>query len=133
MKLNIKLLEKVKKAILKHPDNVDMNMWVSHGDDEAPCGTAGCIAGWTIAKASLKKLRKIRVSKNQSWGDRIQERAAKLLGINQDESENLFVPDFWPVGLWNRYIEASTRKRASKIVAKRIDEFIKKHKDDDET
>jgi hypothetical protein len=124
MKLNVKLLKKVKRAMLKHPENTNMSHWVVHEDGTAPCGTAGCIAGWVVAEASIRKLRNIPAERTVSWSLRFQEKARKLLRITEHQGDMLFKLDYWPGNLRDRYYGARSRKRSAKLIAERIDEFI---------
>jgi len=67
MKLNIELFEKVKAHILEEPRRLSQITWVTtreqqpvrfaeivSSDQEPPCGTVACVAGWTSLLSEKK-------------------------------------------------------------------------------
>ncbi len=141
--LNVKLLRKVKKHILAEPKRFVMWALVQRKDetqlqfmsdglgdafvDFAPCGTAACIAGWTVLLEDGMKTKK--------KDSRIWSRAAKLLGLDDrwrkgeaPQTSKLFETGEWPKKLEARYNRAKTQKTRVKIAAERIDQFIKEYK-----
>lgn len=48
------------------------------------CGTSACVAGWAVALFDGNR-KYVRMTPNE-----IQERAAELLGLSDEQSENLF-------------------------------------------
>ena len=129
-KLNVKLLAKVKKAIMAHPQNTDMSVWVCHQDDIAECGTVGCIAGWIAAEGNIHKLRKLPMPSFLDWnasnwaGLKIRRQAVELLNIDVFTAETLFVTDNWPDKLRMEYNSTNDRKKQARTMCKAIDWFI---------
>lgn len=130
--LNIELLQKVKKHILEEPKRLAMIHWTlrglpgqfltSEGWGEIgervfpPCGTVGCIAGWTCMLSGMAS------------GTRSS--AEELLEISRFESDSLFMVEDWPEPIRTQYMHATTPELRAKLAAKRIDLFIEGHKDD---
>jgi hypothetical protein len=129
MKFNIKLLQMVKQAILEHPLNTNMEQWVVHNRPSAPCGTVGCIAGWTIANADIKKLRRLKEPVSEMARVRFQNRAQKLLGLTKSQASRLFYKDDWPANLRSQYVNTLDKTEEAKVIAKRIDRFIEEMKE----
>jgi hypothetical protein len=117
--MNVKLLRQVIKAILVHPKNTNMIFWVHHRDEEAVCGTTGCIAGWVVAKAKLSNLRQLRDD------GLIQESASDLLEVDRKTGNRLFFVGAWPEKFHQGWLEAPDRKSEAKVIASRIRHFIK--------
>ena len=120
--MNIKLLLKVKQAILRHPKNVDMNSWFSHHDEIAACGTTGCIGGWVVALGDIRKLRALKPTDRGI--STTEEQATDLLEIDEDQADQLFGLNFWPSHIHDRYCKARTREGKAKAMAEMIDWFI---------
>lgn len=132
--LNTKLLRKVKKHILEEPKRLAMIHWSKRGlpgtqlksegwGEEPtrtfpPCGTVGCIAGWACMLSGMYS------GSSYEGGD--------LLGIPDSTSlrNSLFIVEDWPEPIRSEYICATTPERRAKLAAKRINLFIKEHKDD---
>lgn len=124
---NIGLLRRVKEHILTEPRRFTMERWLDENDLEGnhpPCGTAACIAGWTVL---LKDGRQVT-----SLG--IASRAAELLGLGTRDvgdyevftkANSLFFVKNWP----KRYKRAYSRTRKlanrARIAGQRIEYFIK--------
>jgi len=121
--MNTRLLRKVKKAILEHPENTDMGYWVKHDDSLAECGTVGCIAGWVWAKADIENLRKL--PQVLSWDHRALTSAKRLLDIGSVQANSLFYVANWPSNFERAFNNRVTRQAKARIVADRIDHFIK--------
>lgn len=146
-KLNIKLLKRIKRAILKRPDQFEMSWWFSdlhyvnryrQGRGQPPlekigaCGTAGCIAGWAVALHLRKPHDKINLSQAKQSSTThgayyVSSTAAKLLGIddNQQASDNLFGLAWWPDEFKLRYRSAKTVQEQAQVAADRIDHYIR--------
>lgn len=114
--LNIDLLQKVKAAILAEPEHFDMSWWTQEND----CGTAGCIAGWAVALAGGKSLGLVHARR---LAGHIAQEARDSLQISQEESNKLFLGEYWPEPFRSRYTDAKSKRWAS-IAADRIDHFI---------
>jgi hypothetical protein len=126
--MNVKLLRKVKKHILEEPKRFIMGDWVVRkeypdqqlfDDDGKPrtfakCGTAACIAGWTML------LSKVDPDKVDSYSGA----ASKLLGLKERFSP-LFYTDQWPAKYEDAYVNAKTPAGRARVAARRIEHFIK--------
>lgn len=90
LKLNVKLLEKIKKHLKEEPKRYHQGKWVeevSVWDANAPaCGTVGCIAGWAVLLSVPKKRWSFWFRREES----IKDRASKLLGLDYNQTNYLF-------------------------------------------
>lgn len=139
IKINIRLLRSIQRAILKEPKQFQMDAWFATQDTDPSwydpdmpakipnCGTAACIGGWAIA-LTLKK----NPDKARSYTDRRTmgtfNRAQKVLGLEGNMASRLFIEDNWPdpyKKLYNRYTEKKQWKRRAQVAVRRIDHFIK--------
>lgn len=135
-KLNVKLLKQIKAEALKHPTQVNMNHWFTAisptGVDIKGCGTAGCIAGWACFLHLKEKKKAATLEKALSYLEQKDESeedmAVHLLGITPAESSTLFLQEYWPNELAARLQNATTPKQYARVVADRIDAFIKENK-----
>lgn len=124
--MNVKLLEKVKEAILAEPRQFVMGEYFvideglfDLGREIPNCGTAACIAGWAVTLG--------RRFKNPARARRIPavgEEAVKLLRLDEDGAFRLFLVGDWPWQYREAWSEAKTAKARAKVAAKRIDHFI---------
>lgn len=142
MALNVKLLRKVKRHILKKPQRLVMSEGIVLGaageektvSDEygepttakiPECGAVGCIYGWTcmLGNPSIVK------NGNAEYWNRVRVKAEKLLGITDfHASISLSKVDAWPEEIGTRYYQAKTAENRAKLVGERIDQFIAEHK-----
>jgi hypothetical protein len=132
-KLNVRLLREVTKHILEEPRRLVMrHVSITPYSDESsfsgdgcraqeypPCGTAACIAGWTMLLSGEKPYD----ARTQKSSD--TTRAGKLLGIDDDEQDALFFVSEWPHQFFHRYWNAGTPRGRAKIASDRIEHFIK--------
>ena len=154
----IKLLRRVKKHVLAEPNRLIMSdvvireeecdmtteggekAFYGDGVDEygnhdkipfARCGTAGCIAGWTVLlHDGMKK------TEGMSSGT-IMDRAAILLGCQQDEFNSPVMPELFYTDNWNtykrglsdRYNRAKTQQERAVLVGEAIEAYIEKNKE----
>lgn len=121
--MNVKLLRQIKKIILEKPKKFDLMVW--HGraetfygvrwvrplDEDRPCGTVHCIAGW--AQMLTKERGNARAV------------GMAALGLNKDQAQKLFMLDYWPDEFQDPYYEAEGYLEMAKIAARRIEHFIK--------
>lgn len=128
--MNIKLLNEVKRAILAHPTQVNMDSWFnSFGPRSVKpkgCGTAGCIAGWALYLDAKKKNKPLTLQDVWAHWNRTREyesRAASCL-LELDNWERLFLIDEWPDAFIVKLQKAKTPKGYARVVAQRIDKFI---------
>lgn len=133
-KLNVRLLRRIQKHILKEPrrffmgwffaiaegKNWQRNLFTDFVHDLSkqipPCGTAACIAGW----ANI--LTGTTVSESAS-----PERAARELGLETKNEDYvyLFSDKRWPQPFNEKYSKAKTPRQRAKIACARIDHLIK--------
>jgi hypothetical protein len=141
--MNVELLQQIKAAILAEPLKFDMSAWF-HADQNSPCGTAACIAGWAVTiQMKAEKLREARFAYDAGDGNEGVERdGKKALGLTDQQAYRLFFYDTWPVPFRHEYSEASgfwyddpvsgefvkgayvDRRVAAEVAARRIDHFI---------
>jgi hypothetical protein len=137
-KLNVRLLRKIQRYILKEPRRLVMSRLIlkkgdplpeDHNDDFGKCGTAACIAGWALLLSGRKPFKGERGEENDAGT------AAKVLGVkyetcgNSDHPGNkLFWVFNWPYKFRIRYNQAKTAFARAKATSLRIDYFIKHRK-----
>jgi hypothetical protein len=133
--LNVKLLKRIQKAIKEEPRRLNMNWWVTTDDEDAPCGTSACIAGYAVILSRIPKqvTTKIWVSvaKRCEHSD-FRHDSQKLLGLNGNQATRLFDETNWPEQFSDAYQKTSNRKKKAAIAIKRIDFFIKTKGTDNE-
>lgn len=118
MRINVELLNKVKRHILENPRRLNMNYVIARkGEKEVQlhpsnfsrrwpsCGTVGCIAGWTVL-----------LKDGMDFAGDAQSRAQELLGITSSQANELFYPE----GL----LQCRATVKDARTIAKHIDEFI---------
>lgn len=126
-KLNVKLLRKVQRLILAHPDQVNMDAFLCNrlatGHDVGGCGTAGCIGGWALFASSREKTlaaADMKLGPNTDiWG-----MAANRLGLTDEQEDSVFIEHGWPKDLKRALRNAGTPAAYAAVVAKRIDRLI---------
>ena len=91
--VNTPVLEQVLTFLKDHPELHDQNQW---------CGTAQCLAGWTVAIAEERKLTAndtrfdpdpVRYPEEVNWPTdyvHISDRARHILGLNREDGDSLF-------------------------------------------
>ena len=135
--MNVKLLDKVKKEILKEPERFLMDGWSRPIGKGKTCTTAFCIGGWAVALSSKKDLRKASGGflPTDSAFDYVST-AAKLLRLDPDQAHRLFCSQEWPASYEKIFSMLENEglvgtDAAAKIAARRIDFFITTNGDDD--
>lgn len=133
LKINVKLLRQIQRAIKKEPRRFEMESWVNIFDSIAPCETTACIAGHAIIIDFMRKGgtwkrggRKLydRIDARRLTG-LTQYRAGKLLGLEAVQSSRLFHLSEWPKRFHGRFGRALTRRAQGAVAIARIDHFIK--------
>lgn len=131
MKLNVKLLEKVKAHILEKPRRFVMRTFIYRKEDagmsvfmaDGPetkfvkfeeCGTAACIGGWAVLLNDGIDAKPLN----------LRQRAIKLIGLKSVTGDELFEVSFWPRQFREPYYAAKTQRTRAKVAAARIDHFI---------
>lgn len=134
MRLNTRLLKKVRDTILEKPNQLNMEQWfdADYGAiAQSPledCGTTACIAGWVCTlKGWAPAGEWVVVSRGGAGqGPRDpQSLAAELLGgLSPNDSTTLFYLKFWPPKFSRAYARATTPRGRAAATARRIDHFI---------
>lgn len=88
-KLNIELLKKVRARIALIPRSYDQEVYIRH-TKTSPCGTAACIAGETVIVSAPSLKLGIQTLEDIDERADVSGYAAKLLGLNDEESRVLF-------------------------------------------
>lgn len=83
-----------------------------------PCGTAACIAGWTLILSGKEPFKIVGRSTNDATT------AARLLNIRHWQP--LFYSFLWPLKFAIPYRQADTPAKRAKIAAERIEYLITK-------
>lgn len=132
-----KLWPRIKKAIMKYPDQFEMTNWFSrrglqgtylNNREIGRCGTAACVAGWALHVANTNRnnqsIRETRdkLSLRIRW---YEEEATRVLGLTYDQASRLFYAGQWPREFAIRYDNATTPKARAKAAVDRINHFIK--------
>lgn len=132
--MNIPLLKRVKRAILKRPGQFEMGSFFAdilsfnNGTKEIPasrCGTAACIAGWAVHLSEEAKTLKDTCRAQSNRSDDIEERALDVLQLTPGEGHSLFYHRWWPEKFCLPYDKATSATTRAKVAAARIDWFIK--------
>jgi hypothetical protein len=100
--------------------------WNEPANQAVPdCGTVGCIAGWTCILAGFQTMESLNYCGPA-------KKARELLDISISEANVLFYITEWPSPFKDRYLSPATKtaKQRAKIVADRIDHFIKHHSEE---
>jgi hypothetical protein len=114
--MNVRLLRKIQKHILAEPKRVRMEVIATEDD----CGTVGCIGGWAAILSNKKP---------DKFGD--FKTACRLLGVPLPTTlcgiyqHQLFFTHNWPEKFRNAYQTAKTKRGEARVVARRIEHFIK--------
>lgn len=132
----VKILRRVKAHILAEPRRLEMNDYASK-TDAAPCGTAGCIAGWTcLLESNMETVKAWNArAPEDAWVPTPDwhEEASRLLGLTEEKADKLFMPweleyeedASWPKEFQRRYDKCKTKVGKAKVTAERIEHFIK--------
>ncbi len=130
--MNIPLLRRIQKRILKEPRQFQMDNWFNHSPSVYPnCGTAACIAGWAVTmsmkKGNPKKICQLLTGAlTTDWtdNDKITRKAMKFLQLDTPEAaKRLFIQSRWPSVFRFHPSSEGTPEYAANAVA-RIDHFI---------
>lgn len=133
--MNVKLLEKVKAAILAEPAQFLMTTWFADSDDDYSyrpydrarkvpnCGTAACIAGWALTIGRRYRNPRNAASRLGREGS-IGLDAARAIGVPYRFAQMLFIVSYWPHAFKERWSMASTPLQRARVAAQRIDRFI---------
>jgi hypothetical protein len=134
-KLNVRLLRRIQKHILKEPRRFFMDWYYEHQDNAAEwrekaeevyedlsktppkCKTAACIAGWACVLTRKQK----QAEKSCDWAGIAQ----RELGLDIFSRSALFLDNEWPDPFSHQYRKAKTPKQRAQIACARIDYLIK--------
>jgi hypothetical protein len=101
---NAELAWRVFDAINENPAHFDMDNWVRAPHDQPmigldqltspECGTTACFAGWAVVLAGYQLTRDREIVKaNRMVPTPLPILAANLLGLNDEQAEDLFYVD----------------------------------------
>lgn len=121
-KLNVRLLRRIQKQILKEPKQFDMSWWYTPGEGVPNCGTAACIAGWAVA---LDKKINPREAHRLMGASIIPSRAENLLKLSDCQARALFFTSYWPKEFKWKFNNAKTSRQEAKVAVARIEHLIK--------
>ena len=133
--MNTALLRKIKQLVLAEPKRVDMEAWAYHCERRnggPPCGTVGCIAGWAVILDQEGKTMAERY--NKAVEHDFFATGKRLLKLTTGQAKRLFYAEFnfenndysfWPEDLVDAYDSARSPKAKARVVAQRIDRFIR--------
>ena len=115
--MNVRLLRRIQKQILKEPRQFYMDTWFKEaawkGKKNPNCGTAACIGGWAIALS-------LSITPREASGFTAPEkRAMEALKLTSRQADLLFQPNWWPRKFRRR---ASTNPQQA---IARIEHFIR--------
>lgn len=135
--MNTKLLLKVKRHILAEPKRIDMDIPVSTSEWRhlmPPCGTVGCIAGWTVILANRKgreaptktweRFESKEIISDYTW-QTVRRHAIRLLRLTDRQATVLFHVPQWPQEFLDAYEKAKRPSTRAKVTAGMIYHFIK--------
>ena len=117
--MKIRLLKKVRQAILNEPKQFGMNSWFGSG----VCGTTACIGGWAII-LSGKFESPFAAVKASGYRTLHSPETAECLGLSTQQASRLFYVSSWP----ERYQygnQSSSAKSRARNAAARINLFIR--------
>jgi hypothetical protein len=125
--MNVKLLRRVKRHILAEPSRLNMSVGLGPSDD-APRGTAGCIAGWTaILSLKFSHADVQECGMELQWSD-VSSAATNALRLTADEALVLFDVRYWPAqfreSFHSAYFNDDKKRAQAAITAERIEYFI---------
>ena len=138
--MNIPLLKEIQKAILAKPKNFVMSSFFDKmldylgdadwNDKAENCGTAACIAGWTVTLG-----HKDRTLGLPSEGRKLPfvcgSKAYELLDLTYGQDELLFYTDNWPERFEEAYHNATSHEQRAQVAVDRIQYFIDTNGTDD--
>lgn len=130
-----KLARKVIKRILDEPRRYDQTKYGKKVSKQvSPCGTVGCLAGWTDHEANRTD---IAIDYEQidvfAFGQGVLRRARKALGLTPREANVVFTAnpdsdygdDAWPEPFRTNYRKARTKKARAEVAAAYLRRIIR--------
>ncbi len=149
--LNIELLTKVRDKIATTPEAYDQSVY-GRISKEAPCGTAACIAGWTVLLADAMPVTEVQKANGAAWAKEQNENrevvgnllnevpriAAELLGLTDNEKNILFIGEpegdeseydderdgGWPEPFATDWAEANGQREQAQVAVAYLDHII---------
>lgn len=125
--MNVRLLRRIQRIILKRPKQIRMRTWFSSDPKVGHCGTTGCIAGWAVTLDEFgKPMPLLGLEKFGSGPFYAPFRARKVLNLTKAQSDRLFFSEQWPDQFLEKIIKHGEGTVGyAKTVAARISHFIK--------
>lgn len=129
--MNKPLLRKVRDTIRQRPGQFIMDAYFSCETQACKtpfhCGTACCIAGWTIALASQLKPADL-FEKQWSFDEDVFDQATRFLTLTDAAASRLFYTDDWPKLFRDEWVQAEGKQASDKtfanIAVRRINHFL---------
>ena len=132
-KLNKKLFRKIRDKIARDGAKGAYDQGTfGRNSDQAPCGTAACIAGWACLMTGELTLRGlIRIGDNGDT-DRIVKRAKRVLGLTIKEADHLFTGspgddgfgDAWPEPYKSQWERVGSPKARANVAIRYLNHII---------
>lgn len=130
--MNTRLLRKVAEHIAEEPNRLFMTAGIVSTDElrefdvtmKPPCGTVGCIAGWSLVVKRKNKQRAINHFSEAGWLG-THAAAKRDLRLSESEAMRLFYLSGWPTNLGNAFQTAQTPQQRASVTIARIERFIK--------
>jgi hypothetical protein len=131
MPLNRKLFLRIKKHILEEPKRFNMDIYIykttnTLSQDNPPCGTVACIAGWSNILGDNIDVKTLSFP---YFID--QEVETKRLGLKLDEdfSSSVFFVKQWPTQWKTKYDGAISIQEKAEVAADFIDYILEHEKE----
>lgn len=127
--MNVTLLKKAVKLVLKYPHKLDMNKGIQVGG----CKTVGCLAGHVCAVLSKNSLRGAHerlcepysISYGEVLWSKVEGVASDALGIDERQRGALFQLGAWPLKFKLKYCAATSFAARARVLAQRVNHFIR--------
>lgn len=127
-KMNVRLLRRIQKQILKEPRQFQMeSVFTDHLNVKIPhCGTAACIVGWAIAMQSKLKPRLACEILSIGGDSRIKSyNESEIFRIDGRSASRLVNFYQWPDKFKKVWIDKEGTRAFARQAVRRIDHFIK--------
>ena len=131
--MNVELLTTVKRIILQRPDRFCAAQWAFARNARAvldqaavPHGFKCCIAGHALLEAGVCSEATLLRRGGFHSGDHLWQHAGTVLGLTDDQRDELFFPSQWDKPHKQNYYLCAQDEEAE-VAATYIDYFVAKH------